>query len=228
MQKPPQKYKVAYIEDHVIVKEGLEFLLSQYPEIEIIKNVFICDKLSEFVANYSPDFFILDLHLHTQKIGFELLGYEICLKIKTEYPNIKVIIHSMYDDIETVNKCFDNLADGFVSKISGHTELLAAINEVANHKKYICKEIAKKCKNYDTFILNSFEKLKSFNEPFTIAEKNILKKIAKGYSTKQIASQLKISEKTVEAHRKNMFDKSKVKNVAELIAFTYSRRILID
>jgi DNA-binding NarL/FixJ family response regulator len=66
------------------------------------------------------------------------------------------------------------------------------------------------------------------NDLFTKTEKSVLEKIAKGFSTKQVAKMLEISEKTVETHRKHLFDKADVKNVAELIAFAYSRRLFID
>ena len=134
----------------------------------------------------------------------------------------------MYDNVESVNKIFDKGAVGFVSKKSGHEELVKGIKIVYEGKRFICKEIIKKTKNPANFINQVDGVLKAINEPFTKSEKSVLEKIAKGFSTKQIAQQLDISEKTVETHRKHLFDKTGVKNVAELIAYIYSRRIFID
>ncbi|MES2763600.1 MAG: helix-turn-helix transcriptional regulator, partial [Bacteroidota bacterium] len=86
----------------------------------------------------------------------------------------------------------------------------------------------KKTKNHTKFIEQTDDVLKAIIEPFTKSERSVLEKITKGFSTKQIAQQLDISEKTVETHRKHLFDKTGVKNVAELISYIYSRRIFID
>jgi DNA-binding NarL/FixJ family response regulator len=222
------KIKVTYIDDHKIVKEGVNFLLSQYPYIEVIQNNYDTEKVDDLLSRNRIDVLILDLQLEAHKGKKILNGYEICGTILVKYPDIKVIAHSMYDNVESVNKIFDKGAVGFVSKKSGHEELVKGIKFVYEGKRFICKEIIKKTKNPVNFINGVDGVLKAINEPFTKSEKSVLEKIAKGFSTKQIAQQLDISEKTVETHRKHLFDKTGVKNVAELIAYIYSRRIFID
>jgi DNA-binding NarL/FixJ family response regulator len=224
MNKP---LRIAYIEDHKVVKEGVNYLLSQYPFLAIIDADFEIDKLEEFVRNYRPDIFLLDLKFHSDG-KTEINGFDLCELIHKKYPEIKIIAHSMYDDVESVNRIFRNGGMGFVSKKAGHVELINAIKLVEEGKRYICREMVNKTKNAARFLKGEDDQLKAINETFTRAEKSILEKIAKGYSTKQIAQQLEISEKTVETHRKHLFVKAKVKNVAELIAFAYSRRIFLD
>ncbi len=223
-----KKLKVAYIEDHKSVKEGINFLLSKQPEIEIIEDEFNYRNMDEFIAIHHVSVFILDLQLYNIKQANDLNGYEICEIITRKYPDIKIIAHSMYDHIDSVNSIFSKGAVGFVSKKSGCTELIRAIEAVVSGKKYICAEIEKKSKNAKAFLKNIDESLKALEEQFTKAEKQILEKMAKGFSTKEIARQFDVSEKTIETHRKHLFVKAKVKNAAELIAFTYSRRILMD
>jgi len=222
------KTRVCYVEDYKVVKEGVNFLLSQYPDIEMIENEFDVAKTDEFISKHKIDVFILDLQLYSIKDRKSLNGFDICGIITSKYPNIKIIAHSMYDNVESVNKVFDKGAMGFVSKKSGHHELLAAIKRVSEGKRFLCKEIVSKTKNSAKFVKQEDAVLKAISEPFTKTEKNVLERIAKGYSTKQIAQQLEISEKTVETHRKHLFDKAKVKNVAELIAFAYSSRLFIE
>ncbi len=223
-----EKIRIAYIEDHKIVKEGVNFLLSQYSNIEIVENEFDWSKMSEFIYEHRINIFILDLQLGGIKGGKNLNGFEICENIHRHFPDVGIIAHTMYDDIENVNKIFSKGATGFVSKKSGHAELVNAIKHVAENKRYLCREVTRKTKNPARFVSGKDESLKAISELFSKAEKSILEKIAKGFSTKQIAQQLDISEKTVETHRKHLFDKAKVKNVAELIAYTYSRRLFID
>lgn len=222
------KTRICYIEDYKVVKEGVNYLLSQYPDIEIVDHEFDTAKMSEFISKYRIDVFILDLQLNNIKDRKVMNGFELCEMITTRHPGIKVIAHSMYDNIENVNKIFDKGATGFVSKKSGHHELVNAIRRVSEGKRFLCKEIVAKTKNPANFVKGEEPVLKAIHEPFTKTEKSVLEKIAKGYSTKQIAQQLDISEKTVETHRKHLFDKAKVKNVAELIAYAYTSRLFIE
>lgn len=222
------KIRIAYIEDYKVMKEGVNFLLSQYPNIEMVEEEFDWNKIGEFIFTNRINIFILDLQLGGMTGTKTIDGFDICEKITENFSNVKIIAHSMYDDVEIVNKMFSKGALAFVSKKSGHLELLHAIQQVSEGKRYVCKEIIKITKNSSQFMSGKDELLKAVHELFSKAEKSILKKIAKGFSTKQIAQQLGISEKTVETHRKHLFDKTKVKNVAELIAYTYSRRLFID
>lgn len=221
------KIRVCYIEDYKVVKEGVNYLLSQYPDIEMIEQEFELSQLDDFITEYRIEVFILDLQL-ASKERKGLNGFELCEMIVSRYPAIKVIAHSMYDNVENVNKVMNKGALGFVSKRSGHHELVNAIRRVVDGKRFLCREIIGKTKNSGRFIRHEDALLKAISEPFTKSEKSVLEKIAKGYSTKQIAHQLEVSEKTVETHRKHLFDKAKVKNVAELIAFAYSSRLFME
>lgn len=223
-----EKIRVTYIDDHRVVKEGVDLLLAQYPEIEVVQCECDEEKIESFIDVQNINVLILDLKFETLKNRKKRTGFDICEIVVSKFPDVKVIAHTMYDDVASVNKIFHSGAKGFVSKRSGHKELRSAIKTVNEGRLFLCKEIVKKTKNPLRFIKQIDQVLKAIFEPFTKTEKSILEKIAKGYSTKQIAQQLEISEKTVETHRKHLFDKTGVKNVAELIAYMYSRNIFID
>lgn len=223
-----KKIRIAYIDDLRIVKEGVNYLLSQNHNFEIIDADIEWNHIEEFVSRNRLDILILDLQLSIPKDVTDIDGFGLCELVTSKFPSVKAIAHSMYDSVENVNKFFNKGGMAFVSKKSGHLELINAIEHVCQGKKFLCKEIAKQTKNSARFLNHDDDQLKANNELFTKAEKSVLEKIAKGYSTKQIAHLLEISEKTVETHRKHLFDKAGVKNVAELIAFVYSRRIVMD
>lgn len=223
-----KKTRIAYLEDLKVVREGVNFLLSQYRNFEIIEQDFEPEEVEEFISAHKPDVFILDLQLVVPRESHHLNGFEICGLVVKKVPSVKVIAHTMFDSIENVNKFFSSGGTGFVSKKSGHQELVNAIKYVSENRRYVCGEILKQSKNPERFLKNEDENLKANHELFTKAEKSVLERIAKGFSTKQIAHQLEISEKTVETHRKHLFDKAGVKNVAELIAFVYSRRLFME
>lgn len=223
-----RKVRIAYIEDHRIVREGVTYLLSQYPGLEIVGAELDDSRIEEFISRSKPDVLIIDLQLYAGKEKSHLNGFEICSIVSAGHPEVKLIAHTMYDNVESVNKFFNHGGMGFVSKRSGHTELVNAIDTVSQNKRFVCGEIMKKSKNANAFLHNHDDQLKAVHELFTKTEKSVLEKISKGYSTKQIAQQLEVSEKTVETHRKHLFDKAGVKNVAELIAFAYVNRIFLD
>lgn len=223
-----EKIRIAYVEDHKVIREGVNFLLSQYSDLEIILDELDLANAEEFVSANKINVFVLDLQLSIVKNKKPINGFELCGYLSEHFPSVKIIAHSMYDDVENVNRVFARGAMAFVSKKSGHTELLNAIHAVSEGRRYLCREITKKTKNPVRFVQGTDETLKGINELFSKTEKSVLEKIARGYSTKQIAQQLGVSEKTVETHRKHLFDKAKVKNVAELIAYTYSRSLFID
>lgn len=220
--------KIAYIDDHRIVKEGVCFLLSQYPDIRIVSMEYEFERLEEFVSGADLDVLILDLLLFINKEKVSLNGFDLCERIALQHPNLKIMAHSMYDEVENVNRFLEKGGVGFISKKSGHQELYEAIKKINAGERYICRDIMRRIKNYDKFIKGEDKYLKPVKELFTRAEKRILEKIARGFSTREIALQLEISEKTVETHRKHLFHKADVKNVAELIAFVYSKHIFME
>ncbi len=223
-----KKLRITYVEDLRVVREGVNFLLGQYDYLEIVTAEFDPARIPDFILSNNIDIAILDLQLTLPPESETTNGFEICAKVSHADPDIKLIAHSMYDTTESINRFFSKGGHAFVSKKSGHQELVNAINAVNEGEHYLCKEILKHTKNADRFMNGDDPHLKAVTQIFTKAEKAILEKIAKGYSTKQIAHQLDISEKTVETHRKHLFDKAGVKNVAELIAFVYSRRIVME
>ena len=223
-----ESMRVVYVEDLKIVREAVNFLLSHQDHLEMISEEPDPERIPEFIALHRPQVVIVDLQLNLPSEQQNSNGFTIAERFKAADPGIKLIAHTMYDSVEHVNKFFELGGQGFVSKKSGHLELLNAITAVTDGRKYICNNIVKDAKNADRFIKGEDQQLKAVHEIFTKTEKNILNKISKGYSTKQIAHQMGISEKTVETHRKHLFDKAGVKNVAELIAFVFSRRIVME
>lgn len=222
------KTRIVYIEDLRIVREAVNYLLARQVNLEIIQEVPDADKLSDYLNNHKPDIAIIDLQLANPDDPTSLNGFAWCEKLRDADPDLKLIAHSVYDSVEYVNKFFAKGGHAFVSKQAGHYELLEAIEAVTRGRRFIDQLVGKKTKNSERFLRKEDDSLKSIKDIFTKTEKNVLERIAKGYSTKQIAHQLGVSEKTVETHRKHLFDKAGVKNVAELIAFVFSRRIVME
>ena len=221
--------RLTYIEDYAIIRESLSFLLSQTPDIEVI-NITEQDEEALLAAILSEkiDLVILDLYFNQHGVMPKTDNFRLCASIKAANPKIKVLAHSMYDNIHQVNKIFNHGADAFVSKHCGFKELVHHILALKNNSRLICSYTKKSVKNAEAFENGTDALLKPMGETFTKSEKIIIEKIAKGFSNKEISAQLNVSIKTVEAHRRNIFDKAQVKNVSELIAYSYSRGILVE
>jgi len=222
------KTRIVYIEDLRIVREAVNFLLARQNNLEILEELPDPSKLTDYIHQHRPTVAIVDLQLANPDDPTSLNGFAWCEKLREADPEIKLIAHSVYDNVEYANRFFSKGGHAFVSKKAGHLELLEAIESVQAGKRYLDNILSKKAKNTERFLRKEDDQLKAIRDIFTKTEKNVLERIAKGYSTKQIAHQLGVSEKTVETHRKHLFDKAGVKNVAELIAFVFSRRIVME
>jgi|TARA_R110002096_G_scaffold62911_4_gene154992 DNA-binding NarL/FixJ family response regulator len=199
------KIKIAIVDDHQLFRDGILSLLSKNDDFEILissengKDFF--DKLK---SGNLPEIVLLDLTMP------EMNGFEVLVKLKKKYPNIKAIAISMHDDGNYIMQSIRAGAYGYLLKNADEEELLKAIDTVLNGNKYFNQEISQKMINIMSLEGVSPKKLSP-------KEMEILKLIAEGHTTKEIAQNLFISTRTVETHRNNMMKKLEVKNTPELI-----------
>jgi DNA-binding NarL/FixJ family response regulator len=220
------RIKVFHLEDYKIMRDGIKFLLSQDPGITVVGEARKGEELIEKLPHMDVDVLLLDIYLDGMEDQSPLDGFSICEYVHQYYPSIRIVAHSVYYDADRVARIMNTGAMGFVSKKAGYEELIEAIKSVHAGKKYICKETSKKLKNINEFLEGIVDTLRGEKDFFSQREKDVLDLLGKGFSTKNIAQQLFITEKTVESHRKNMIEKARVKNTAELIAFASARGFL--
>lgn len=218
--------RVFHIEDYKIVRDGIKFLLSQDSQIKVVGEAENTDQLLRAIDTTTMDVLLLDLYLDSMGKTDTPDGFEICRWTKAKHPHVKVIAHSVYDDADSVSKIMNAGANGFVSKKAGYHELIHAIKTVQSGKRYVCKETASKVKNLNKFLTGIERNLEGMNEIFSKREKEVLELLAKGYSSRAIAEELSITERTVESHRKNLVTKAGVKNTVALVAFAWTRGII--
>lgn len=199
--------KIYLIDDHAIVRNGLKTILASEPELEVIGDTGNADDFLNNIAKIKADLFIIDISLPTKS------GFEILKEIKIQHPQSKTIMLSMHDNYDFVTKAKDLGANGFLSKKLDSQVLLQEIINITHGK-------------------DSFENTSSTdvdaNHPLTQREKEILINISKGKSSKEIATALNISQRTVEAHRFNITRKMGTANMSEAVAkFINSSKINI-
>jgi len=218
--------KVFHLEDYKIMRDGIKFLLTQDSSIQVVGEARKGEELIELLPHTEIDILLLDIYLDSMEDTHTMDGFRICEYMQQNFPDIKVVAHSVYDDADRVARIMNAGAKGFVSKKAGFEELLAAIKTVYAGKKFISKETSKKLKNLNEFLEGIVDTLRGEKDFFSQREKEVLELLAKGYSTKDMARHLFITEKTVETHRKNMAKKANAKNTAELVAFASARGFL--
>ncbi len=218
----PGKIKVFHVEDYKIMRDGVKHLLSRDTDITMVGEASNAEELFKALKKKKVDVLILDIYLDAMEDLKNTNGYEICHILNEEYPSIKVVAHSVYDDADRVALILKAGALGFVSKKSGFEELVQAVKMVARGEVYICSETSRRLKNLNKFLMGIENNLRAKEEKFSMREKEVLDLLARGKSSRQIADSLFINERTVESHRKNMMEKGEVKNTAELIAFASS------
>ena len=205
-----KKTKLFLVEDHELVRKGVRSIIDLDPSIDIIGEYDRASKAIEAMnGGDMPDIILMDISMP------EMTGLEASKLIGDKYPDVKIIILSMYKDEEYVMEGLNFNIAGYVVKDSVADEILVAIEKVNDGGKFFSREVI------DT-ALNSYkeikkEKKKAESVQLTKREIEVLNDISDGLKSQEIAEKLFISERTVEAHRGNIMKKLHAKNMAELI-----------
>lgn len=205
--------RVILVDDHEMVLEGFASLLRGEPNIEVVGVYSKGDEVIELVQSTCPDVALLDIELSDELNGIDLA--KILLKT---CPDVKVLMLSMYKTHQFIEQVFQAGIHGYIVKENGPDELVKAITTIAGGKNYYSNEVT------DVVMDNlrnprKLEEKKEFSIPLTKREKEVLALIVDGLTSNQIGEQLFIATSTVESHRRNLIDKTGVKNSKELIAF---------
>jgi DNA-binding NarL/FixJ family response regulator len=207
--------RIAILDDHQIVIDGLRLLLENHSHFEIVGQFNRGQELLDALAVLKADIVITDILMP------EMDGLEVAMRLKDQFPDIKVIALSMNGEGPLAEKMIEQAeVAGYVLKTTNKSELTEAIESVYAGDTFYAKEILDE--------LNSFRKIKQENESInlTIREIEIIQCIASDLTNKQIADQLFISERTVETHRKNIFRKTNIHSAVGLVEFARKRKLI--
>lgn len=194
--------KLLLADDHFLVLDGLELLLSTFDFVENTKGVLNYSQLKEALATDSYDVLLLDIHFGKFD-GRIVLG-----EIKKEYPDLKAIALTSYSDMATIKSAINVGFEGYLLKTDGRNEIEKALKAVILGEKYFSSQ------TQQTFFENQTSNI---NLDLTQREKEVLQLIVQEKTTKEIAVALFISEKTVETHRGNLMLKLEARNIAGVV-----------
>ena len=194
--------KILLADDHFLVLDGLEVLLSTFEFVDQTESVLNFIELKDILKKESFDVLLLDIHFGKHD------GREIISEIKQLAPQMKIIALTSHSDSVTIKSSVNAGFDGYLLKIDGREDIEKALKAMTNNEKYFSS------KTQQTF----FEMRTSRNiVELTEREKEVLQLIVHEKTTKEIAEQLCLSEKTIETHRSNIMQKLDVKNIAGMV-----------
>jgi two-component system response regulator NreC len=203
--------KVLLVDDHAIIREGLRSLLEKQPEMEVIADTDDGRKAIELVRELLPNIVIIDISMPG------LNGIEATRQITAEFPQVKVIALSIHSKRRFVADMLSAGATGYILKECLFDELVQAIKAVAAGGRYLSPRIT------DVVVSDYVKRLSAAaDSPFealTTREREVLQLVAEGKSTKQIALELYVSTKTIEANRRQIMEKLNIHSVAELTKY---------
>ncbi|RFS21327.1 DNA-binding response regulator [Chitinophaga silvatica] len=199
--------KIAIIDDHLMVINGLKAMLAGAPDMDVIFECQDGNKLLEHLATLQPNVILMDIQLP------DISGVELCKTISRKYPDVRVIALTSHDDSHYVRQMLRNGAAGYLLKNTDYNTLLKAIRDVNEGKQYLDNQIQQNLIHEAI----TGQRVSKYEIPLTKREVEVLKYIGEALSNQEIAEKLYISLRTVETHRFNITQKLGVKNTASLV-----------
>lgn len=207
-----EKIKVLITDDHAIVREGLQAILSVQPDIEVIGEATNGEESVKKAKELQPDIILMDITMPGMN------GLEATREIKKQNPEMKILVLTMHEEDDYFYRILEAGASGYFIKGGSFNELITALRVVWHGDVFIYPTMAKK------LLVNYLEGVKSGQEvegykKLTEREQEILRFVADGLTNQEIAEKLFISPTTVQTHRAHMMAKLGLHNRTELIKY---------
>jgi len=213
------KIRVLVTDDHAMVRDGICALLALTGDIEAVGIATNGREALEMVRELTPDVVLMDIAMPIMD------GVEATRRIHKEFPKVKVLALTQYDDKAYVFPVIEAGASGFISKTAASSELVAGIRSVHRGDSFLSPSVAR-------FLVEDYQQIASMKgsqdpyEQLTNREREVLKLVAEGHTTQEIAAMLVLSPKTVERHKTNLMSKLDIHNRIELVKFALRKGII--
>lgn len=214
MSKP----RVLLADDHALVVEGIQKLLEA--EVELVGTVADGRALMRAADELAPDVAVVDISLPL------LNGLDAARQIKKHHPEIKLIILTMHADQNFVTEAFRVGVSGYVLKQSAASELISAIQEVVKGRSFVSPLVTEALVERATRPPDQQPAAEGFSDTLSLRQREVLQLVAEGRTTKEIASTLNVSIKTVEFHKTRIMKELGLRTTAELTKYAISKGLV--
>lgn len=217
---PGVRHRVLIAEDHTILRDGLRALLSSAPELEVVADAANGLEAIALIQKHQPDLVLMDLSMP------KMTGTEAIREIRHRFPRTRIIALTVNNSEESFFAAIDAGANSYVLKDTPYLELMSAIRSTLAGKTYLSPGISRPV--LEGYIESKRNKIppRTELEKLTARERQVLKLIAEGQTSRAIGETLCISAKTAERHRSNLMEKLDLHSVSALTLFAMKKGLL--
>ena len=216
MSQEPGKTKIILADDHAAIRMGIRTMIGREDDLEVIDEVSNGEDLLDSLRKNPCDVVVTDLSMP------KMDGIQAVEQIKKEFPAVKVLVLSMHRDRDIFKKAMSKGVSGYVLKSEPLENIVIALKKVIDGQKAYSDEL-------ESFAMDDYATLLESSVSLSLLsqrEKDVLQRVARGAANKDIAADLNISIRTVEAHRARIMSKLKMKNVQELVKYSISQGLI--
>lgn len=212
------KQRVLLADDHQLFREALRSLLEKDPQLEIVAETGDGIDVLRMARETAPDIICMDVNMPGMN------GIETTRQLKATRPGVKVVALSAYCDQRYVLDMINAGALAYVTKAAASAELLRAIESVSGNRSYLCPDALDSVRG----ALSDHGGAEKQTPQISAREREVLKLVATGLTSVQIAERLHIAASTVEVHRRNIMRKLDLHNVADLTRYAIRSGIVAN
>ncbi|WP_010584645.1 response regulator [Schlesneria paludicola] len=207
-------------DDHALIRAGFRSILQSVPEFEVVGEASDGFQALELVARLRPHVLLTDIAMPNMN------GLTVAERVFKEFPEVRVIIVSMHANEEFVGQAVRSGAAGYLLKDADAAELQFAINSVIRGESYLTPAVSKQMMSSYMQLMGETQSTAAAADPLTPRQREILRLITEGQTTKGIARILEISAKTVETHRSQIMDRLGIHDIPGLVRYAMRRGLV--
>jgi DNA-binding NarL/FixJ family response regulator len=213
------KLRIVVADDHALMRRGICDLLESEPGWEVVAQATNGREAVEAVAKVRPDVLVIDLAMP------ELNGLTAARDVLRAFPKVEIVLLTMHNTEQTIQEVLKCGARGYVLKSDAEQDLIAAVKAVAQGKPFFTPSVAEVVlKGY--LRNNSNAESPKGPQELTAREREVVQLLAEGKGNKDVASAMRVSVKTVEAHRSNINRKLSIRTTSELVRYAVRNSII--
>jgi DNA-binding NarL/FixJ family response regulator len=207
--------KILSVDNHALSRIGLRTVLSGDPRFEIIGDFKSFNHARTLLPTLTFDLLVIDINVN------EECGYDAVEYLKHWRPDLKIIILTFNKEEMQIVNALQNNVEGYIIKDAEPEEILMGINKVLSGQKYFSSDIS-------NIIISNAYRRQNRGVPFlTTKEKEVIRLLMEGYSSKQIAARLDVSPRTIHSHRANILSKFNLNNTTQLVTRIVEQKIVL-
>ncbi|RWX44143.1 two component transcriptional regulator, LuxR family [Candidatus Electrothrix marina] len=214
-----ESYNIIIADDHSLIRQGIKAMIGQSPGLQVIAEAADGRELLDALKEARPDMVILDISM-PQVSGIEAVG-----KIHELYPAVRILVLTMHSNTQYCYYAMSAGAHGYLLKDDSDTELLPAIQQIRDGKIYVSPQLAAEVTREMALLFHDHKETPLVH--LTRREKEVLRLVVNGLTSKQIGDKLFLSPRTVGHHRSSLLKKFNMKNSVDLVNYVIKNPLII-